>query len=92
MKHGIGPKPGPGNIWISARDDGGRVCVKIEDDGMGLQSATTPPPEECHGLSNVAARLHTLYGDGASVKLEARKGGGACVTLRIPRGEKVNPA
>ncbi len=92
MKHGIGPKPGPGSIWISARGEGDQICVKIEDDGMGPQSATAPPAEECHGLGNVAARLSTLYGDRASVKLEGREGGGTCVTVRIPRGEEVNPA
>lgn len=92
MKHGLGPKPGPGNIWISARSDGDRVCVRIEDDGMGPQSAAAAAPGECHGLTNVAGRLRTLYRDRASVNLEVREGGGACVTLRIPRREDVNPA
>ena len=91
MKHGLGPKPGPGNIWISARGDGDQVCVKIEDDGMGPQSAPAAATAECHGLTNVAGRLRTLYRDRASVNLEAREAGGACVTLRIPRGEDVNP-
>ena len=59
------------------------MCVRIEDDGMGLSSVPAPA-DECHGLTNVAARLHTLYRDRASVKLEAREGGGACVTVRIP--------
>jgi two-component system LytT family sensor kinase len=92
MKHGLGPKPGPGNIWVSAHTDGDQVCVKIEDDGMGPRSAAAAPAGECHGLTNVAARLRTLYRDRASVNLEAREGGGACVTLRIPRGEEANPA
>jgi sensor histidine kinase YesM len=65
--------------------------VKIEDDGMGPRSAAAPAAGECHGLTNVAARLRTLYRDRASVNLEAREGGGACVTLRIPRGENVIP-
>jgi two-component system LytT family sensor kinase len=92
MKHGLGPKPGPGNIWISAHLEGDQVCVKIEDDGMGLRPASAVAPNECHGLTNVAARLRTLYGDRSSVKLEPREGGGASVTLRIPYGEAVNPA
>jgi two-component system, LytTR family, sensor kinase len=87
MKHGLGPKPGPGNIWISARIDGDEVCVRIEDDGMGPQRVSAAAPNQCHGLTNVAARLRTLYGDGASVKLDARQAGGACVTVRIPLGE-----
>jgi two-component system LytT family sensor kinase len=92
MKHGLGPKPGPGNIWISAHLEGDQVCVKIEDDGVGLRSGPAGEPNECHGLTNVAARLRTLYGDRSSVKLDPRTGGGASVTLRIPVGEAVNPA
>jgi two-component system LytT family sensor kinase len=83
MKHGLGPKPGPGNIWISAQIEGDEVCVRIEDDGMGPSNAPAAT-DECHGLTNVAARLHTLYRDRASVKLEAREEGGARVTVRIP--------
>src|ERR1035437_2720286 len=92
MKHGLGPKPGPGNIWISAHIEGDQVCVKIEDDGMGPQSVPAAEPNECHGLTNVAGRLRTLYRDRASVKLAARQGGGACVTVRIPLGDTVSQA
>ena len=35
----LGPKPGPGNIWISAAMEEHHVRVKIEDDGMGLPTA-----------------------------------------------------
>ncbi|MCX6627738.1 MAG: histidine kinase, partial [Candidatus Solibacter sp.] len=87
MKHGLGPKPGPGNIWITAHIDGDQVCVRIEDDGMGPQAAPAAAPNQCHGLTNVAGRLRTLYRDRASVQLGARAGGGACVTVRIPLGE-----
>ena len=59
---------------------------------MGLQSVPAAVPNECHGLINVAGRLRTLYGARASVTLDARQGGGACVTVRIPRGEVENPA
>jgi two-component system LytT family sensor kinase len=83
MKHGLGPKPGPGNLWISAQIEGDEVCVRIEDDGMGPSNASAAT-DDCHGLTNVSARLRTLYRDRASVKLEAREGGGACVTVRIP--------
>src|SRR6185369_6190835 len=35
LKHGLGPKPGPGHLWISARADGERICLRVEDDGIG---------------------------------------------------------
>ncbi|MEO8370282.1 MAG: histidine kinase [Candidatus Solibacter sp.] len=85
MKHGLGPKPGPGNIWISAAMEHDHLCVKIEDDGMGPPASPAAEPDQCHGLRNVAGRLRTLYGGAAAVELAARPGGGACVTVRIPK-------
>ena len=91
MKHGLGPKPGPGNIWISAHAGVDRVCVTIEDDGVGPPSIAIPAENESHGLANVAGRLRTLYGDRASLTLDARPGGGARVTMSLPRGEAADP-
>ena len=87
MKHGLGPKPGPGNIWISAAMEPTHLCVKIEDDGMGPPATPPADSDDRHGLRNVAARLRSLYGDDASVEMAARPGGGACVTVRIPKME-----
>ena len=54
---------------------------------MGLPAARAAESGECHGLSNVAGRLRTLYGGDASVQLAAREGGGARVTVRFPKAE-----
>jgi len=35
LKHGLGPKPGPGRLWISAQAHGDQICLKVEDDGLG---------------------------------------------------------
>jgi len=87
MKHGLGPKPGPGNIWISAVMEQNHLCIRIEDDGMGPPAAPAAESNECHGLSNVAGRLRSVYGGEASVELAPRQGGGACVTVRIPKAD-----
>jgi two-component system LytT family sensor kinase len=91
LKHGLGPKPGPGRLWISARAEGGQIRLTVEDDGMG------PRPDAGRegsglGLANISERLNTLYHDRAAVKLEAREGGGSRVTVRIPRAEVESPA
>jgi two-component system LytT family sensor kinase len=83
LKHGLGPKPGPGHLWISAAAQDGRICLKVEDDGMGMGASQTKP--EGLGLANVADRLRTLYQDRASLTFEPRDGGGTRVTLLIPR-------
>jgi two-component system LytT family sensor kinase len=86
LKHGLGPKPGPGHLWISAQAQGGQLRLRVEDDGMGLSGRRE---SRGLGLANVAERLGTLYQDRASLTLEAREGGGCRVTLLIPRSHTV---
>ena len=81
LKHGLGPKPGPGRLWIRAFADGSAVRIMVEDDGMGPKNGIGL------GLTNVAERLKTLYQDSAGVRLEPREGGGARVTIWVPRSE-----
>ena len=82
LKHGLGPKPGPGHLWISASTRGAEVCLKVEDDGLGPAKGASSGV----GLANVAQRLSTLYRDAAGVLFEPREEGGSRVTVRIPRG------
>jgi CheY-like chemotaxis protein len=35
LKHSLGPKPGPGHLWITAEADGNQVRLRVEDDGVG---------------------------------------------------------
>jgi two-component system, LytTR family, sensor kinase len=86
LKHGLGPKPGPGHLSISAREEGGFLRLRVEDDGVGLGGRRG---SQGLGLANVAERLATLYQDRASVTMEAREGTGCRVTVLIPRGQAV---
>jgi two-component system LytT family sensor kinase len=86
LKHGLGPKPGPGRLSISARVEGGFLRLRVEDDGIGFGARRESPGV---GLTNVAERLATLYQDRASLEMEAREGGGCRVTVLIPRGQAV---
>ena len=103
LKHGLGPKRGPGHLWIFAEAFGDQVRLRVEDDGIGPGSSGAQPDGRLAagpglrsspglGLANVAERLKTLYHDRASVSLEPREGGGSRVTVLIPRGEAVDAA
>jgi len=95
LKHGLGPKPGPGRLWISAHPHGDQVRLRVEDDGMGPRRGVPPGQRTASaglGLSNVAERLETLYHDRASVILEPRAGGGSRVTVLIPRSDPADAA
>jgi two-component system LytT family sensor kinase len=85
LKHGLGPKPGPGHLRIAVRADGGELQMTVEDDGIGPSAR----PSKGLGLANIAERLQTLYQDRASVNLQRREGGGAIATVIIPRSREL---
>jgi two-component system LytT family sensor kinase len=102
LKHGLAPRPGAGHLWISAANEGDDVCLKVEDDGVGLDAdiapagyrvstgADTPAPAaDGVGLTNIARRLSVLYGARASLRLQPRGTGGASVIVRIPRSAAI---
>jgi two-component system LytT family sensor kinase len=86
LKHGLGPKPGPGCLSVSADAEGSMLRLRVEDDGMGLAARRDAPGV---GLANVRERLATLYQDRARIEMEAREGGGCRVTMWIPRSQMV---
>ncbi len=85
LKHGLGPKPGPGHLTIAVRADGDQLRMIVEDDGMGPGARTS----NGLGLANIRERLQTLYQDRASVTLVPRKTGGSIATVIIPRSKEL---
>jgi two-component system LytT family sensor kinase len=100
LKHGLGPKPGQGHLWIAAEVHGNRMRLRVEDDGVGSVSASrqdgtwrgfAPSGNGNHagsngvGLENIAQRLNALYQDQGEMILEAREAGGTRVTILLPR-------
>ena len=90
LKHGLGPKTGPGRLWISAKILDNQVCLRVEDDGVGpslsrLKAENGNGAPQGVGLTNIRQRLATLYQDRAYLALESREPAGARVTLMVPR-------
>ncbi len=87
---------GDAHVDVSARVEGGRVEIAIEDNGPGLTDdvqqrlfepfATTKPPGQGTGLG-----LYTSYmlaqAMGGALGLENRPGGGARAFVRLPRSQ-----
>lgn len=98
VRHGIGPKNGPGTVEIRARLDllTLRVHVTVRDDGVGmaperaaelLRSRPIDGERKARrgvGIANVAERLRRLYGDAAGLSLDTAPGKGTTVHLRLP--------
>jgi len=90
LKHGLGPKPGPGHLWITAEADGNQVRLRVEDDGVGpaigvLKLNGSNGRSNGVGLENVAQRLHALYQDQGRMTIEVQQAGGTRVTILLPR-------
>jgi sensor histidine kinase YesM len=81
VRHGIEPKLGGGDIGICATTDASTLRIEVSDTGVGLigdEGGGT-------GLSNVRARLATLFGAKGRLMLENKTGGGVVATLELPK-------
>ncbi len=97
IKHGIGPKPTPGQIEIRSRRVGSMLELEVRDNGVGLSAARLTDFNRGVGLANTRSRLQHLYG--SSHRFEFRQppggvptaaaalgslGGGLSVLIAIP--------
>jgi hypothetical protein len=81
IKHGLEPMPGPGTLWILAREAEGRVSVTVADDGRGFSDEGGGTGV---GLKNVRERLRLSYGDAASFSIGANFPRGVAATISLP--------
>ncbi len=83
ITHGLEPKVEGGELLLSARVDGAMLCLQVSDTGAGL-GAPSAKPGGGVGLSNIRARLASLYGGGAQVQLLENQPCGLTVRLLLP--------
>ncbi|MFL6659565.1 MAG: sensor histidine kinase [Massilia sp.] len=86
VAHGLEPKVDGGEIVLRAQLQAGRLCIDISDTGVGLTGAP-PKPGGGVGLSNLRARLRSLYDGGAQVQLLENQPCGITVRLLLPLKE-----
>jgi two-component system, LytTR family, sensor kinase len=90
IRHGLAGRTERGHIAIAATLDEGILRLTVSDNGVGLGASRRVVDQSGLGLSNLASRLRTLYGDGASVTLQTGAGGGA-VTEVLLRADVAPP-
>ena len=80
IKHGLESATRPGDLLIGAAVDGGALRLTVRDNGAGLSDH----PGQGLGLANIHERLRLLYGERASLTVEALDDGGVEATLSVP--------
>lgn len=80
IKHGIEPSLRGGDVTVSAREEGGRIRIRVEDTGVG----TGELPAGGNGLDNVRRRLQLAHGDAAALELHDGQGDGFVADIVIP--------
>jgi hypothetical protein len=80
IKHGIEPSVDGGEIHVYGELKDGALVLRVTDTGAGLRD-TAP---EGVGLSNVRARLATLYGEHGRLSLQRNLPRGTIAELHMP--------
>jgi signal transduction histidine kinase len=84
LKHGLAPRVQAGTLTVRASVREGRVCIDVEDDGVGLPEGWTMTASHGTGLRNLAARLAAEFGNHAALAVTARQGGGVLASITLP--------
>jgi two-component system LytT family sensor kinase len=84
IKHGIGPRPTPGQIEIRSKRVGSMLELEVRDNGVGLSAARLTDFNRGIGLGNTRSRLQHLYGSSHRFEFRQPPGGGLSVLIAIP--------
>jgi two-component system LytT family sensor kinase len=84
IRHGIGPRIGPGHVLVRAARAGSVLELEVRDDGVGVPAEKLSDLEHGVGLSNTRSRLAHLYGDQHRFEVRRPVGGGLSVVIAIP--------
>jgi two-component sensor histidine kinase len=83
IKHGIAKRAQGGMILIAASQRNGMLTLSVGNDGPSLPTDWDATRLGI-GISNVRARLQTLYGDACDIRMRNRDAGGVEVSVSLP--------
>ncbi|MEW5978689.1 MAG: histidine kinase [Acidobacteriota bacterium] len=85
IKHGIAPKIDHGSIVIRSSRRNGKICIEVEDDGVGIPSESFPRIYHSGiGISNVVERLKVAYQSDYAFAVNSFPGKGTFTHIEIP--------
>lgn len=86
IKYAIAPSEKGGRIAVSGHCRGGKLVLKVIDDGPGIGEPKAPSDSQSSGvgIANIRARLDQLYGANQSFTLVNAKPAGLEATITLP--------
>ena len=94
MKHGLAPKGGGKELALRAALNGSRVHLEVCDNGVGFLEVTEFTADSAHqfatrgvGLTNTFARLRTVYGEDAEMRVQSAPMQGCRISISF-QGEQ----
>lgn len=97
LTHGIEPKRYHGTIIIYVGLTGDKICLKVIDDGVGMNAETVKKVMQGkverskgsgYAVKNVLQRLKAYYGDDFSVNIFSKPGIGTTVAIEVSKDIK----
>jgi LytS/YehU family sensor histidine kinase len=82
VKHGLAPLSAGGRIRIAASTQNAKLQLSVADNGVGFK--TDSAGGSGIGLYNVQARLRTLHGSAASLRVMAAQPNGVQAIMTLP--------
>jgi len=80
IRHGLEPKPEGGSVNLGAEVRDGKLCVTVEDSGLGF----SPSARTGIGLANIRERLEQMFGADGSLVIEPNQPSGTRATITVP--------
>jgi signal transduction histidine kinase len=80
IQHGLEPKPEGGSVHLRAEVRDGKLCVSVEDTGMGFSADAGAGI----GLANIRERLQQLFGAAGALTMEPNSPSGTRATITVP--------
>lgn len=85
IKHGLSSKVEGGTIRIRAQRTESKLCLLVEDDGVGIpESKLATLLDRGIGVSNVNERLKVLFGNEYRMWIDSRPGTGTRIQIEAP--------
>lgn len=81
--HGLAENGMAGTVRVTAKQDGSRLNIAVEDDGQGFSCTFKEALQNGYALKNVEERIRLCYGEDCGVFMDPEVSAGCRILLRL---------